>query len=95
MSENVLQEINFTAKPGETTALIGATGSGKSTIVNLIPRFYEVSSGSISIDGIDIRELAQEDLRDKIGFVPQKSSLFRVLLRLIYFMQMKKPLQMN
>ncbi len=71
-----VSNITFTAKAGETTAFIGPTGSGKSTIVNLIPRFYDVTEGSIKIDGIDIREVTQHDLRDKIGYVPQKSSLF-------------------
>ena len=75
-SENVLENITFTANPGETTAFIGATGSGKSTIVNLIPRFYEVTEGAIFADGINIRDVTQHDLREKIGFVPQKSSLF-------------------
>ncbi|MFX1396781.1 MAG: ABC transporter ATP-binding protein [Promethearchaeota archaeon] len=74
--ENALDNISFTARPGETTALIGATGSGKTTLINLIPRFYEVSSGAILIDDIDIREVSQFDLREKIGYVPQKSSLF-------------------
>ena len=74
--ENVLHEINFIARPGETTALIGATGSGKSTLVNLILRFYDISSGSILINDLDIREVSQYDLRNKIGYVPQKSSLF-------------------
>lgn len=74
--KNVLQNITFTAQPGQTTALIGATGSGKSTVINLIPRFYDVTSGSIRIDGLDIRKVTQHALRDKIGFVPQKSSLF-------------------
>jgi len=74
--EDVLHNITFTSKPGETTAFIGTTGSGKSTIVNLIPRFYEVTSGSITLDGVDIREVTQHDLREKIGFVPQKSNLF-------------------
>ena len=74
--EDVLHNITFTAKPGQTTAFIGTTGSGKSTIVSLIPRFYEVTDGEILIDGIDIREVTQHELRTKIGFVPQKSSLF-------------------
>nr|NHJ86468.1 ABC transporter ATP-binding protein [Asgard group archaeon] len=74
--ENVLENITFMAYPGETTAIIGATGSGKSTLVNLIPRFYDVCSGSILIDGVDIRKVSQHDLREKIGYVPQKSSLF-------------------
>ena len=74
--EDVLHDISFTARPGQTTAFIGTTGSGKSTIVNLIPRFYEVSSGAIRVNGIDIREVAQHDLRDKIGYVPQKGNLF-------------------
>jgi ATP-binding cassette, subfamily B, multidrug efflux pump len=74
--EDVLHDINFTAKPGQTTAFIGSTGSGKSTIINLLPRFYEVTNGAILVDGVDIRDVAQHDLRDKIGYVPQKSALF-------------------
>ncbi len=73
---DALENISFTAQPGQTTALIGSTGAGKSTIVNLIPRFYEVNGGSILVDGTDIREVTQHDLRDKIGYVPQKSALF-------------------
>ena len=71
-----VENVTFTANPGETVAFIGPTGSGKSTIVNLIPRFYDVTEGTIKIDGIDIREVTQHDLRDKIGFVPQKTTLF-------------------
>ncbi len=74
--EDVLHDISFTAQPGQTTAFIGTTGSGKSTIVSLIPRFYEVSEGAILVDGVDVREITQHDLRDKIGYVPQKSNLF-------------------
>ena len=74
--EDVLHDINFTAKPGKSTAIIGATGAGKSTLVNLIPRFYDVTEGGVFIDGVDIREVKQHDLRDKIGYVPQKSLLF-------------------
>jgi len=74
--EPVIEKISFRAKPGEVTAIIGGTGSGKSTLVNLIPRFYEVTSGRILVDGIDIRELTQEKLRAKIGLVPQKAVLF-------------------
>lgn len=74
--ENVLCGINFTAKPGETTAIIGSTGSGKSTVVNLIPRFFDVTEGAILVDGVDIREVKQSDLRAKIGYVPQKGLLF-------------------
>ena len=73
---DALENISFTAKPGQMTAFIGSTGAGKSTIVNLIPRFYEVTGGAILIDGVDIREVTQHDLREKIGYVPQKSSLF-------------------
>jgi len=73
---DALQDISFTARPGQTTAFIGSTGAGKSTIVNLIPRFYEVTNGAILVDGVDIREVTQHDLRDKIGYVPQKSALF-------------------
>lgn len=72
----VLSSINFTAKPGQTTAFIGSTGSGKSTLINLIPRFYDVSAGQILLDGVDIRQLKLEDLYDQIGYVPQKGVLF-------------------
>jgi len=72
----VLKDISFIASPGKVTAIIGGTGSGKSTLVNLIPRFYDVDSGSILVDGIDIREVSQKNLRSKIGFVPQKAVLF-------------------
>jgi ATP-binding cassette, subfamily B, multidrug efflux pump len=74
--EDALSDISFTARPGQTTAIIGATGSGKSTTVNLIPRFYDVTGGAIYLDGVDIRAVTQHDLRDKIGYVPQKSNLF-------------------
>ena len=74
--EDVLHNISFTAKPGETTAFIGSTGSGKSSIVNLVPRFYDVTSGEILIDGIDIRNIDLHDLRKNIGYVPQKGVLF-------------------
>ena len=72
----VLSSINFTAEPGQTTAFIGSTGSGKSTLINLIPRFYDVSAGQILLDGVDIRQLKLEDLYDQIGYVPQKGGLF-------------------
>lgn len=71
-----ISNISFSAKPGETTAIIGGTGSGKSTLISLIPRFYDVNEGSILVDGVDIREMSQESLRAKIGFVPQKAVLF-------------------
>ena len=74
--ENVISDISFKAKPGETTAFIGSTGSGKSTLINLIPRFYDVTDGSIEIDGLDIREMSQKYLRSKLGYVPQKGILF-------------------
>jgi ATP-binding cassette subfamily B protein len=74
--DDVLSDISFTAKPGETTAIIGSTGSGKSTLVQLIPRFFDVTEGSIKIDGTDIRQVCQQDLRDKLGYVPQKGMLF-------------------
>jgi ATP-binding cassette subfamily B multidrug efflux pump len=72
----VLHDISFTARPGETTAFIGSTGCGKSSVVNLIPRFYDVTEGGIYLDGVDIRQVRQSDLRDKIGYVPQKGTLF-------------------
>lgn len=74
--ENALEGLNFTAEPGKTTAIIGSTGCGKSTLIHLIPRFYDVSDGSITIDGVDIRDISQHKLRDLIGFVPQKGVLF-------------------
>ena len=74
--EEVLSDITFTAKPGGTTAIIGSTGSGKSTIVNLIPRFYDITSGNLLIDGVDIKDISNKDLRKIIGFVPQKGLLF-------------------
>jgi ATP-binding cassette subfamily B protein len=74
--EPVLSKISFTAEPGQTTAIIGGTGSGKSSIIKLIPRLYDVTGGSITVDGIDIRELNQAELRDHIGYVAQKASLF-------------------
>lgn len=72
----ILEDINFTAKPGQTTAIIGSTGSGKSTVVNLIPRFYDVTGGELLIDGINVKDVSQKDLRDIIGLVPQKGILF-------------------
>jgi ATP-binding cassette subfamily B protein len=75
-TEDVLHGISFRAMPGETTAFIGSTGCGKSTVINLIPRFYDVTGGGIYVDGIDVREVCQSDLRDKIGYVPQKGTLF-------------------
>jgi ATP-binding cassette subfamily B protein len=74
--DDVLRNISFSARPGETTAFIGSTGCGKSTVVNLIPRFYDVTEGAIYLDGLDIREVRQSDLRDKIGYVPQQGMLF-------------------
>ncbi|MGD2041853.1 MAG: ABC transporter ATP-binding protein, partial [Anaerolineae bacterium] len=73
---DVLHSISFTARPGETTAFIGSTGCGKSTVVNLIPRFYDVTDGAVYLDGIDVRQVGQSDLRDKIGYIPQKGTLF-------------------
>ncbi|MBR4875262.1 MAG: ABC transporter ATP-binding protein [Clostridia bacterium] len=77
----VLHDITFTANPGEMTAIIGATGCGKSTLVNLIPRFFDVTGGSVKVEGVDVRHLRQTDLRDKIGLVPQKSVLFSGTIR--------------
>lgn len=73
---DVLEHISFTAQPGQTTAFIGSTGSGKSTLINLIPRFYDATQGSVTIDGVDVRELSQQELREQIGYVPQKGLLF-------------------
>ncbi len=73
--EDVLSDISFSTKPGQTTAFIGSTGSGKSTLINLVPRFYDVTSGSILVDGVDIRDVKQADLRSRIGYVPQKGML--------------------
>ena len=72
----ILEDINFTAEPGKTTAIIGSTGSGKSTVVNLIPRFYDVTGGELLVDGVNVKDLSQKELRDVIGFVPQKGVLF-------------------
>lgn len=80
-SNPTLSHISFLARPGKTTALIGSTGSGKSTIINLIPRFYDVSSGEILVDGLDVRSYAKKELRDKVGFVPQTAQLFRGTIR--------------
>lgn len=77
----VLRDINFTARPGQTTAIIGPTGSGKSTLINLVMRFYDVSSGQVLVDGKDVRAVSRRDLRDKIGYVPQKSVLFAGTVR--------------
>jgi len=74
--KSVLENIDFTAKAGEITAFIGSTGSGKSTLINLIPRFYDVTEGSITLDGVDIRDLTVKELRDNLGYVPQKGTLF-------------------
>lgn len=74
--ENVLEDITFTARKGETVAFIGSTGSGKSTLVNLIPRFYDVTKGAVRVDGVDVREMDEKVLRDKLGYVPQKGVLF-------------------
>ncbi|GAA0115602.1 ABC transporter ATP-binding protein [Clostridium senegalense] len=74
--DNVLSNINFVAEPGKTTAIIGSTGSGKSTLINLIPRFYDITGGEILLDGVDIRDIKQGELRKKIGYVPQKGILF-------------------
>ena len=72
----ILEDINFTAEPGKTTAIIGSTGSGKSTVVNLIPRFYDVTEGELCVDGVNVKDVSQEALRDIIGYVPQKGVLF-------------------
>ena len=74
--EEVLEDISFVAKPGETTAIIGSTGSGKSTLINLLPRFYDVTEGQVTLDGVDVRDMTQKELRDRLGYVPQKGVLF-------------------
>ncbi len=74
--ENVINNIDFIAEPGKTTAIIGSTGSGKSTLINLIPRFYDVTSGEILIDGVNIKDIKQKELRDNLGYVPQRTTLF-------------------
>ncbi|NCA97704.1 MAG: ABC transporter ATP-binding protein, partial [Bacteroidia bacterium] len=79
--EPTLCDISFKTKPGTVTAIIGSTGSGKSTVINLIPRLYDISQGSVKIDGVDVREYSQKDLRDKIGFVPQQAQLFSGTIR--------------
>jgi len=74
--DDVLHDISFTARPGQTTALIGSTGCGKSTVVNLIPRFHDVTDGAVYVDGVDVRQVTQADLRDRIGYIPQRGMLF-------------------
>ena len=74
--QSAVSNISFTANPGETVAIIGGTGSGKSTLINLVPRFYDVDSGSVLVDGVDVREISQESLRERIGFVPQQALVF-------------------
>ena len=95
--EDVLHDIDFVAESGKTTAIIGSTGCGKSTLVNLIPRLYDVTGGSITLDGKDIRRITMKDLRDEIGFVPQKGVLFSGTiasnLRLEKMMRQMKRLQ--
>ena len=73
---SILENLSFEANPGETVAIIGGTGSGKSTLISLIPRFYDVSTGRITVDGVDVRQMDQHDLRNRIGYVPQKALLF-------------------
>ena len=80
-NEPVLKDVDFVAKPGQTTAFIGSTGSGKSTLINLVPRFYEVSKGSIKVSGVDVRDMTQHELRNHIGLVPQKGNLFSGTIR--------------
>jgi ATP-binding cassette, subfamily B, multidrug efflux pump len=95
--DDVLHNISFTARPGETTAFIGSTGSGKSTVVNLIPRFFDVTEGAIFLDGTDIRQVRQSDLRDKIGYIPQKGMLFSGTIEsnLLYADQNASPETLN
>ena len=95
--EDVIHDVSFIAKPGETTAIIGSTGSGKSTIVNLIPRFYDVTGGHIFVDGVDIRDVSQHDLREKLGYVPQKGVLFsgNIASNILYGNSVGSPEQME
>ena len=79
--EPVLSHITFTAKPGQTTAFIGSTGSGKSTLIHLIPRFYDVTAGEVLVDGVNVKDVKQHDLRERIGIVPQKGVLFSGTIR--------------
>ena len=74
--ENVLTDISFKAEKGQTLAVIGSTGSGKSSLINLIPRFYDVIQGCVKVDGVDVRSMSQKELRDRLGYVPQKGVLF-------------------
>ena len=74
--EDVLKDISFTALPGQTTAIIGSTGCGKSTVVNLVPRFFDVYKGAVLVDDVDVRDVRQHDLREQIGYTPQKGILF-------------------
>jgi ATP-binding cassette subfamily B protein len=80
-SESTISNINFTVNKGETLAIIGSTGSGKTTIINLIPRLFDSSNGTISVDGVDIKKYNTEKLRDKIGFIPQKNFLFNTSIK--------------
>lgn len=80
----MLSDITFEARKGETVAFIGSTGSGKSTLVNLIPRFFDVTKGSVRVDGVDIRQMKLGDLRERIGYVPQKGVLFSGTIVLIF-----------
>jgi ATP-binding cassette subfamily B protein len=95
--EDILQGISFRAEPGTTTAIIGTTGAGKTTLVSLIPRFYDVTAGSILVDGIDVRTTAQTELRDRIGFVPQKAALFSGTIgsNLLYAKKTATPAEMK
>jgi ATP-binding cassette, subfamily B, multidrug efflux pump len=95
--EDVLHDISFTAQPGQTTAFIGSTGSGKSTVVNLIPRFYDITGGSILINSTDIRQVSQHDLRAKIGYIPQKATLFSGTIEsnLLYADENASPERLN
>ncbi len=81
VEERVLRDVSFTAKKGQTVAFIGSTGSGKSTLLNLIPRFYDVTEGAVRVDGVDVRRMNQKDLRDRLGYVPQKAVLFSGTIR--------------
>ena len=93
--EDVLHDISFTAEPGKTTAFIGSTGCGKSTLVNLIPRFYDVTDGKITIDRKDVRDVSQHELREKLGYVRRKLYCSPVILLRIFYMATRMEVKLR